>query len=244
MSIKNSRKILTLTSCLILAVFIQTTNAQEFNGGINFMMGFPQGGFSQNVDNAGFGIGGYFGVLLPNSPVMLGGDLGFLIYGSETRKEPFSTTIPDVTVDVETSNNIVLGHLFLRFQAPAGPIRPYVDGLLGFNYLFTQTQIQNEQGINEEIATSTNFDDITFSYGAGGGLQIRVYDGTKKMKQESGKRELTGVFIDLRVRYMKGGEADYLKEGSIRRENGKVAYDVERSETDLLTFQIGAVLTF
>lgn len=126
-------KILTIGCSLFLFFSTTTTQAQEFDGGINFMLGFPQGGFSQNVDNAGFGIGGYFGVLLPNSPVMLGGDLGFLIYGSESRKEPFSTTIPDVTVDVETSNNIVLGHLFIRIQAPAGAIRPYVDGLFGFN---------------------------------------------------------------------------------------------------------------
>ena len=64
------------------------------------------------------------------------------------------------------------------------------------------------------------------------------------MNQSPGKRDIAGVFIDLRIRYMKGGEAEYLKEGSIRRENGKVAYDVEQSKTDLLTFQIGAVLTF
>ena len=244
MKITKLVKIFTINCLLFLFISANSTKAQEFDGGINFMLGFPQGGFSQNVDNTGFGIGGYFGVLIPNSPVMFGGDLGFLIYGNESRKEPFSTTIPDVTVDVETSNNIVLGHLFLRLQAPAGPIRPYMDGLFGFNYLFTQTRIENEQGINEEVASSTNIDDIALSYGIGGGLQIRVYDGTKKMNQSPGKRDIAGVFIDLRIRYMKGGEAEYLKEGSIRRENGKVAYDVEQSKTDLLTFQIGAVLTF
>ena len=236
---KMTKLLIFFTVACLLFLFVSTnpSQAQELNGGINFMLGFPQGGFSQNVDNTGFGIGGYFGVLLPNSPVMLGGDLGFLIYGNETRKEPFSTTIPDVTVDVETSNNIVLGHLFLRLQAPVGAIRPYVDGLFGFNYLFTQTQIKNEQGINEEIASSTNFDDITLSYGAGGGLQIRVYDGTKKINPNPEKRSLTTEFIDLRVRYMIGGKAEYLKEGSISRgENGKVAYDVEQSKTDLLTF--------
>jgi hypothetical protein len=208
------------------------------------MIGSPQGDFSQKVDHTGIGIGGYFGVLIPNSPVMIGGDLGFLIYGNEDRKEPFSTTIPDVTVDVETSNNIVLGHLLLRVQAPVGAIRPYADGLFGFNYLFTQTRIENEKGFNEEIASSTNFDDFTLSYGFGGGLQIRVYDGTKKINQNPQKRNITAAFIDLRIRYMNGGEAEYLKEGSIRREGGDVAYDVEQSTTDLFIFQIGAVLTF
>jgi hypothetical protein len=242
----NFRSVATSFFVLIPLFLLVTpvTKAQYLQAGANFMVGSPQGEFSDNVENTGFGVDGFGGVLIPNSPFMVGADFGFLIYGNETRKEPFSTTIQDVTVNVETSNNIVLGHLFLRLQAPVGAIRPYMDGLVGFNYLFTRTSIKNENGVGEEIASSTNFDDTAFSYGAGGGLQIRVYDGTVKRQKEGKKDALSGVFLDFKVRYLVGGEAEYLKEGSIARENGEITYSVDHSKTDLLTFHLGAILTF
>jgi len=46
------------------------------------------------------------------------------------------------------------------------------------------------------------------------------------------------------MRYIIGGEAEYLKKGSIRRENSKVSYDIIKSKTDLLTAQIGVALEF
>ena len=240
----NFSKVSFLAAILIIFIFsVDVSNAQKFQGGINFMLGFPQGEFRDNVDDVGFGLGGFFGVSPSGGPLMFGAEFGFLIYGMESRKEPFSTTIPDVTVDVETSNNIVLGHLFLRLQSPVGKFRPYVEGLVGFNYLFTRTTIKNESLTNDEVASSTNFDDATMSYGTGGGVLIRVYDGRYKKRTE-GRKEIDGVFIDFRVRYFSGGEAEYLKEGSIRRPNSQVEYDVEKSRTDLLTFHLGVVLSF
>src|SRR5690606_36432668 len=79
-------------------------------GDLNFIVGVPQGSFSENVDDAGFGLNLFGGLGVGRSPVVVGLELGFMVYGFERRNEPFSTTIPDVTVDVETSNNIMLGH--------------------------------------------------------------------------------------------------------------------------------------
>lgn len=211
----------------------------RFGGGVHFMLGFPQGEFKDNVDRIGFGGSGEFLYSFRPTPVKIGASIGYLIYGSETREEPFSTTIPDVTVDVTTTNNVLNGYLLLRLQPVKGLFRPYVDGLLGFNYLFTRTTIVSEE---EEVAASTNFDDFAFSYGGGGGIMIKVYDGTKKM--EPGKVGLAAVLIDARVRYLKGSEAEYLKEGSISREDTEVIYDVIESNTDLLTVQVGAIFEF
>lgn len=235
--------VLTLFSVTTLFFkFQQEAYAQpRFQGGINFALGFPQEEFERNVDNTGFGIGLDFTVAPSLSPVSFGGSFGFLIYGSETRQEPFSTTIPDVTVEVETQNSILQGHLLMRLQPNSGFVRPYIDGLLGFNYLFTQTEIKDDS-FGEEIASSTNFDDFAFSYGAGGGFMIRVYDGPAHKGLIPAK--VPTVLIDLRIRYLKGGEAEYLKEGSIGREAGRVFYDVSKSETDLITSHIGVVLEF
>ena len=198
-----------------------------------FTIALPQGEFDEKVENNGFGFTGQALFSVPGSPVAIGGSFGGVIYGSETRREPFSTTIPDVTVDVETNNYILLGHLVLRIQPPTGSFRPYAEGVIGFNYLFTETTIESRE---EDIASDTNFDDGVFSYGGGGGIMFMVYEG--------GGGRPVNVFVDLGARYLKGGKAQYLREGSIRREDGRVLYDIEESKTDLLAIHIGATVQF
>jgi hypothetical protein len=211
----------------------------RFQVGLDLSVGLPQNEFKEKSNDTGFGLSGEFLASLGRSPFLIGGSLGFMIYGSETRKEPFSTTIPDVTVDVTTTNNMLLGHFLLRAQPSSGGIRPYVDGLLGFNYLFTETRIQSERNyVEEEVASSTNFDDFAFSYGGGGGVLVKVYDGSEKDVNPF------RVFVDLKVRYLQGSKAQYLKEGSIHREGGNVDYEVYESTTDLVVVSLGAILEF
>lgn len=214
-------------------------SAQNLQGGLHFLLAVPQEEFRTNVDRSGYGLSGQFGFAPFASPFMVGLEAGYMNYGSEDRREPFSTTIPDVTVDVNTTNNIVLGHILLRLQPNTGFFRPYAEGVVGLHYLFTRTEIRNSGNVGEEIASSTNFDDAAFSYGGGAGMMFRVHHAGSD--NEEGVKE---VLIDVRVRYIIGGEAEYLREGSIRRDNGRVSYDVQRSETTLMTFQIGAAVRF
>jgi hypothetical protein len=210
--------------------------AQSWQGGLDFMLGSPQGEFRRNVDRVGFGIAGNAGYAPEGTPVMLGLEFGLMNYGSSDRREPFSTTIPDVFVNVSTTNNFILGHALLRLQPNSGMFRPYIQGMVGFNYLFTETKIENINVPGEEVASSNNLSDGAFSYGAGAGLMVYVYS------PEDGS--ISGLFVELGARYVFGAEAEYLKEGSIRNVDGRVAYDILRSRTDLLVFQIGASVRF
>ena len=88
-------------------------------------MSQPQDEFQDNVDGLGGGLGGMFAYRPGNSPFLIGTELEYIIYGHETRDEPFSTTIPDITVEVKTSNNIVLWNLLLRLQGNQGKFRGY-----------------------------------------------------------------------------------------------------------------------
>lgn len=228
-----------ILATLMLSAPFMSAAAQNFQGGVHFALGVPQADFKSKIGRNGYGLSGHIGFAPASVPVMLGVELGFLVYGNETRREPFSGTIPDVTVDVTTTNTIGLAHLTMRLQPNSGVIRPYIDGLVGVNYLTTATEIQNRGRGGEEIASSTNFDDAAFSYGGGGGIMFRVHQSDD---QEGGG--IKEVLIDLRGRYLVGGEAEYLKEGSIRRENGRVTYDVQKSKTDLITVQLGVALRF
>jgi len=209
----------------------------RFQVGLNFLLAFPQDEFNDYVDHPGFGGAIEFLYSFPLVPISVGVDGSYLIYGSETRSERFSTTIPDVTVNVNTTNNIASMHFLLRALPRQGRVRPYMDGLIGFNYLFTQTKIESKSS-GEEVASSTNLDDFAFSYGGGGGLMIMLY-------QDKGAEDgLATVNLDLRVKYLFGSEAEYLKEGSIEIVGGDVYYDVNKSVTDVVTFQIGVTVEF
>lgn len=94
-------KYICVSLCLLVTFFgAGNVTAQNFLLSLNFLTGDPQGEFDDNVENLGFGFSGMFGYHPNASPVMIGGELAFMRYGSETRNEPFSTTIPDVRVDV------------------------------------------------------------------------------------------------------------------------------------------------
>jgi hypothetical protein len=72
----------------------------------------------------------------------------------------------------------------------------------------------------------------------GGGLSVKVYGG------RGGRGRVSAVQINAGIRYLLGSEAEYLKEGSIERRNGQVFFTTERSKTDMLIPQLGAVLKF
>lgn len=210
-----------------------------FDVGASFDVASPLGEFKDNVDRNGFGFSGMclFNPV-PLLPLKLGFELGYINYGSEERKEPFSYTIPDVTVKVRRDNNIFLGHILLRVQQDVGIVSPYLDGLFGLNYLWTATKIREVEYF-KEIVSSKNFDDAALSYGIGGGLMFKVYDAGISAVN------LMQIYVDLKIRYLFGGEAEYLKEGAISiDENAKVHYDVSKSKTDLMLFQLGVVFSF
>ncbi len=225
----------------ILALSILPAAFADHQANLNIMGAFPQKGFKQQVD-AGVGLnGGYtYGFFSDTALALrLGGDAGFIIYGNETRTEPFSTTIPDVTVDVETMNNIVQFGLVGQLAATTGAIRPYIEGKAGFSYFYTETKIKNSgRTDNGEIASSTNFDDTTGYTAIGGGFLIPVYAQTDPAKGRF------SVSVDLRFDYFWGGNANYLKKGSIKRVDGKVQYDVINSSTDMTSAHLGVAVNF
>lgn len=234
--------VITLFVCLGLAGNVYS---QEFQAAVDVGVGIPQGDFRTQSDDVGGGINILGGYRFANSPVMVGLEFGFMNFGTDTREEPLSTTIPDLRVEVENSYNLAHGDLFLRLIAPPGTFRPYVDGLFGFNYFFTQTVIRERGDFSDEDKLKdTNFEDTALSYGFGAGMQIRLWQSKGEITSDTDDVEPSSVYLNLRSRYMFGREAEYLQEGSIRRENGEVFYDVSQSATNLLHIKIGVVINF
>lgn len=226
-----------LLSFFTLFLFNETSRAQGFDLGLNLGLASPQGEFREKVDRLGFSFSGFAALFpAPNSPFSVGLNLGYVIYGMERRKEPWSTTIPDAYLTVERTNSIVNFHAMFQVAPFEGRFRPYVEGLFGGAYIFTTTSVKSDNQ-DKEITSSTNFDDWAWNYGAGGGLQIYL--------SESGSdQSLSYIYLDLKARYLYGTEAQYLKEGAVKIVNGKVYYYPSKSKTDLLYFSIGVVFAF
>ena len=211
--------------------------------GFGILGGFPSGEFGDNVRNPGIGVSGYVGYVIPRAPAVVGLDLGYLIYGHERRTEQFSLSIPDVLVGVVTENNIFSMNAFLRLLTGTEPLRFYVEGVVGFHYLFTSTTIEDLPRFSgEEIASSTNLDDFAFTKGVGGGVLIEVWRAGENRTPQN--RSIRSVSLDFRLRYHNGSEADYLKRGDIVRRSGTAELNITKSTTNLITAHFGLAVDF
>jgi hypothetical protein len=154
------------------------------------------------------------------------------------------------TVDVTWSNNILLVHAMGRVQPQAGILRPYVEGLLGFNWMFTTSSFQSWDDGDQDPTTTTNleFDDTGFSYGGGGGMMIvlaGIFGGEEEISGEEAESEAgSSLLIDLGVRYLAGKRTQYLRSGSISASGGVVAFEPVESDTDLLIVMAGVSFRF
>lgn len=231
---------------ILLICFVERAQSQELQVGIEFDLGVPQGEFSDQLDKIGWGFNVMGGYRFGNTPFMLGLEFGFMNFGRDVRDAPLSTTIPDLRVEVENSYNLLHGDLFVRLIPPPTTVRPYIEGLLGFNYFFTETVLRDRGSFSgEERLRDTNFEDTTLSYGFGAGVQFQLY---RDRSTERAPDEISpsSVYLTLASRYMFGREAEYLQEGSIDvvSSPGDVIFDVSRSETNLLYFKLGVAISF
>ena len=199
-------------------------------------VGVPQGEFDAALGSVGGGISGTLLYRVPRTAVAVGVEGTAMLYGYEDRRVPLSLTVPDVAVDVTTTNNVALGLAVLRLQLPDGSVRPYLDAVAGVNYLWTQTSVGDEYD-DYEIASSTNFHDATFAYGGGAGVQARL---AERVGDDGRPR---AVLLDARVRYVVGGEATYLGRGDIGRfGDGRIQVFPRRSGTSMLVPQVGVTV--
>jgi len=226
-----------LLSLLIILVLASSAFSQ-FDIGLNGTVISPQSEFKESIDRLGFGLAGKFAVKLGESPFYVGASIGGANYGSDSRRE---VLVWPVEVEVNTNNNILFTHLLLQARADMQPIQPYVEGLIGFNYLWTESRIQDVDDYDEEdeIASQTHFDDFALNYGGGFGLLIKL----TSFEMDEGSAKEGDLYLDFKVRYLFGGEAEYLKEGDIEKgENNEVILNTSKSDTDFMSFHIGVVL--
>ena len=232
--------------CLPAAGLAQPEGSNQASAAL--VISTPRGEFDDNTDT-GFGFTGtYVRSITSNRVVGIGLSGSFLGYGSTSRRAPLSNTIPDITVDVETSNNtaFVLGLFEVRVP---GRIQPYLQATGGGGFFYTTTSLEDTR-TDEVILSDTNQSDGTWVWGGGGGLRFRVWESAPDPERAARDREGTltrsRLYVDAGVRYLKGNEVEYLKEGSLVTDDGEFDIDprLARSEIEVVQYQIGVTVTF
>jgi hypothetical protein len=194
--------------------------------GGGFFVAQPVGEFKNYVNN-GFGGGGHLLLRIdPRGILALRGDVGYLVYGHETKR----VSLPNagrVQFDVSTSNNILTYSVGPQLMAPSGPIRPYVNAAMGGAYFFTESSVGGSDN-GSDFASTRNFGDNVASYGYGGGVFVPF----------AVRNALIGV--DLGARFIRNGHTRYLREGGIQDLPGG-GYTVSpiESETNLVVYHVG-----
>jgi hypothetical protein len=237
MEAKTMKKLVILIGLLVVCGIASLTAQplERFQAGGHFSLGMPQGEFQNAVDRMGYGGRFYFLTRIQQSPLLVGGSFDFMIYGYDRYEAPFSHTIPNVYVDVTTTNAMFSGYFQARLQPRSGRIRPYVDGLIGLNFLTTDVRVgdSDHDWESDGIAHTNLLRDTALSYGGGVGIMLPLF--IRRLGRPGGG---VGVYMDIGIRYLKGGTADYMTEYSV--------FDDEyyQTRTDLFSAIIGISVAF
>lgn len=220
-------------SFMPLALGAQEPDTIPIFVGADVLYAAPVGEFADNV-SSGWGVGGHVRFPFGHAgTVSLRLDLGFLNYGNETIR--ICITQPcRVTGDLSTSNNIFLGGIGPEVGIGSDAVRLYANASIGLAYFATTSSVKGENDIGDPFASSTNYDDVTFAWTAGPGLQLRMWRG-----------EGASVFLDLFSRYHGNGEARYLRKGDILDQpTGPSIPSPRQSDTNFWTIGLGVSVGF
>ena len=109
-----------------------------------------------------------------------------------------------------------------------------MNGAVGLGYFFTESEVKGSGNFRfDDFARTTNFDDLSFSWGGGGGIEIGLRSGPNPL------------LLHFDAQYRNHGRTEFLREGSIEEDaSGRVTFDPLRAEADLLLLRAGLSFGF
>lgn len=216
---------------------------RRFEAGLLYIHSIPEGEFAESETGKGHGLGVDLGFLFPSLPMTAGITGSLSIYGDRDFTIAFPTQRGVVRIRMRTQNNMATGHAFVRMQPHKGILRPWVEGLVGLQYFWTDAEVEDEGAADIAILGVSETTDAVFSYGAGAGLMVRLFSG--RVQRSAPALE---VLLDVRIRYLLGASASYYNERSVSLgRNGsleEVRIDAFSSRTDMLQAGAGISVRF
>ncbi|HEV7991418.1 MAG TPA: hypothetical protein VGP25_06305 [Gemmatimonadaceae bacterium] len=222
-------------AALVLAPITAQAQARITVGAAG-IYGQPVGEFSQNVRRA-FGLDGFGTLGLDSRGIFsLRGELGYQQYASKS--EPFlvSSGFGLFELESETKSGVLTMGIGPQLSAPAGPVRPYVAGTVGFARFATSTAInipsdRSQSGSTETLDQQTISSDFIRSLAATAGIAFEV--------PAFGR----GLQIDVGARYHWNGRARYVSsEGVVYNGTGTPTVTATESQADFIVYRLGIVI--
>jgi hypothetical protein len=180
---------------------------------------FPAGEFRDRIDRPGIGLSLFYGWRLGNMPVFVGGEFTVQEFGHS------------LFAEIDSYNAILQGLAFIRIRPRTGAVLTYLEGLAGVSYVTTETDYGwDEYG---DSIVEIDSEDLGLTAGFGAGLSFRI--GRRGANAGAPGR---GTYLDLNVRYLTGGHADYL----LVLPDGSFA--PQTSRTSFVTAKVGLTYVF
>lgn len=199
----------------------------------------PRGAFDRNADT---GHGFYMSYLYspgPNRMVALGASLALEEYGATEFSMPLIPSEPATEADFLTMNSVALALGVIQLKAPAATFEPYLQGTLGYARFETVTTM-NEFG---PLLPGLEHADGTWIWGGGGGLLVRLVEwGEPESEGDPWGRDR--AYLDLGARYLRCGRVEYLEEGMLLTQEGRVDVDSRLRESEIEAIQVQVGMSF
>lgn len=196
--------------------------------GVSFVTANPAGELGNFFDQ-GFGaqVHGAFPIEA-SGHLRVRGDVGFVIYGYERQRVCFGAPIGcRIEADLTTTNNIFFGGIGPELVLATGAVQPYVNASWGVSYFATTSSLGGSADWGD-FANTTNYDDATFAWRAGGGVRWQVKGGRKP------------VALDFGMEWHQNGLADFLTKGDIiDHADGSITMTPHRAEANLTAVRVG-----
>jgi hypothetical protein len=225
------KKILSLF--FVFSIFSISGHSQDALGSFLFNGGLPVGAFQSESGNQFFpSLSVGFLQQLGRSPVYLGGEFGYMLYGTAMHRSNNVINGTEQGFRIRRNNNAIHLAGVVRVMPDIGiGIRPFVEGQLGAIHTYTRSKVR-ENRLTEPMASGTEVYDWSHLYQLGGGLMIPLEKGGD-------------TFLELRVNYMQTGTMDFLNSRDASYDNqGAVTLNTRNAAFQLLTPSVAVKFRF
>lgn len=160
--------------------------------------------------------------------IQLGAQLSIGMNGMKTQEIEYTSPTIETWEHTITNKNIGLMAVGRLISTDKLPVRIYLDAMAGTK-MFTSDESLDLKGANHsEDDAGCNFETLTrsfnFAYGGSVGTMVKLNDQ---------------LSLDFRATYMEGTSAEYVDLSSFQVGKTDVAYDIQRSPMQMLSFQAG-----
>lgn len=218
---------------VLLLLFSHLAQAQFFIAGGHLNGSISMAELREEAGGIFFpSISGFFLYEFESSPIQIGVDFGYGIYGSKLEKR--TDLFPGFTDELRLrrNNNLVTGMVTMRYLPLVNTkLTPFIETQFGANYLYTRYKIRAT--IDEEAFESdTEHSEWTLAYRVGLGVQIpmALWDDHIKLEIK------TTYQSSNEIQFLTRGDVDYLPD------EGVFQYNYQRGPLQFLTFSVGFVV--